>query len=124
MARFLQALLVDDQRLVVASNRGPLTFERDRAGRWEAKRGSGGLVTALADVGRLAPVTWLSAAMDQSDRDAARLLRGDDGVEADELNARVQEQLPGQDLRLVMREVPAEAWRQHYSVVANPFLWF
>ena len=29
-----------------------------------SQRGSGGLVTALAEVGRLAPVTWISAAMD------------------------------------------------------------
>src|SRR4051812_40035199 len=90
LARYLHTLLVGDQRLVVASNRGPLTFKRDRAGRWQARRGSGGLVTALAEVGRLAPVTWISAAMDQADRDAAALLRGEDGREGEELGAQVQ----------------------------------
>src|SRR6476661_10461176 len=77
----------------------------------DLRRGSGGLVTALAEVGRLAPVTWISAAMDQTDRDAARLLRGEDGQEREQLQERVAEQLPGQDLRLVMRELPAEARR-------------
>ena len=107
-----------------ASNRGPLTFRQSRAGDWHAKRGSGGLVTALAEVGRLAPVTWVSAAMDPADRDAARLLAGRNGPQRAELLARIEEQLPGQDLRLVMREIPAEAWKQHYATVANPFLWF
>ena len=39
-------------------------------------------------------------------------------------SARIDEQLPGQDLRLDMREIPADAWHGHYAVVANPFLWF
>ena len=124
LAHYLRILLHDEQRLVVASNRGPLTFKHSRGGAWHAGRGSGGLVTALAELGRLAPVTWVSAAMEQADRDAARLLDRGDGRERDELLARIDEQLPGQDLRLVMRDMPADAWQQHYGVVANPFLWF
>lgn len=124
LAHYLRILLHDEQRLVVASNRGPLTFKHSRGGAWHAGRGSGGLVTALAELGRLAPVTWVSAAMEQADRDAARLLAKGDGSERDELLARIDEQLPNQDLRLVMRDLPADAWKQHYSVVANPFLWF
>lgn len=124
MREYLDTLLPGDQRLIVASNRGPLTFRHGRSGEWQARRGSGGLVTALAEVGRLAPVTWVSAAMDQADRDAARVLDGDESRERDELGSRVQAQLPDQDLRLIMREFPADAWRQHYATVANPFLWF
>jgi trehalose 6-phosphate synthase len=124
LERFLQTLLVEDQRLVVASNRGPLTFSHDRKGQWQARRGSGGLVTALAEVGRLAPVTWISAAMDQADRDAARVIAGGVGREADDLGNRITEQLPGQDLKLVMRDLPADAFKQHYGTIANPFLWF
>jgi len=124
LAPYLETLLPGDQRLVVASNRGPLTFDRKRDGAWQAQRGSGGLVTALAELGRLAPLTWVSAAMDQTDRDAARLLGGEDGGQREELLARVEQLLPGQDLRLVMRDIPADAWRAHYGVIANPFLWF
>lgn len=124
MAHYLGMLLHGDQRLVIASNRGPLTFKRDRNGEWHARRGSGGLVTALAEIGRHAPVTWVSAAMDQADRDAARLLAGHKGQERVQLAAEIDRQLPGQDLRLVMRDLPAEAWKQHYGTVANPFLWF
>jgi trehalose 6-phosphate synthase len=133
---YLDTLLPSEQRLVVVSNRGPLSFRHSRSGEWRAARGSGGLVTALAEVGRLAPVTWISAAMDQADRDAAKLLGASEAAESDEsgrrggpaerdeLLARIGEQLPGQDLRLVMRALPADAWRAHYSTVANPFLWF
>ena len=124
LREYLDTLLPGDQRLIVASNRGPLTFRHGRSGEWQARRGSGGLVTALAEVGRLAPVTWVSAAMDQADRDAARVLEGEESPERVELGTRIRDQLPDQDLRLIMREFPAEAWRQHYGSVANPFLWF
>ena len=120
LAHYLRTLLPDEQRLVVASNRGPLTFKHDRSGAWRARRGSGGLVTALAEVGRLAPVTWVSAAMEPADRDAAGLLAAHDGAERSQLLAQIEEQLPGQDLRLSMRDLPADAWRKHYGVVANP----
>jgi trehalose 6-phosphate synthase len=76
MADYLRALIGTDERLVVVSNRGPLSFARTRAGEWSVQRGSGGLVTALAEVGRLAPVTWISAAMDAPDRRAAAALSG------------------------------------------------
>lgn len=123
LKRYLNTLLADSQRLIVASNRGPLTFGHDRDGAWHAKRGSGGLVTALAEVGRLAPVTWVSAAMDQADRDVARELRAGNG-QREQVLAQIQQQMPGQDLELVMRDVPADAWRAHYGVISNPFLWF
>ncbi len=124
LEEFLGALLADDQRLIVASNRGPLTFRKSKTSGWRARRGSGGLVTALAEVGRLAPVTWISAAMDQTDRDAAEVLAGRGSPERRELVAAIEQQLPGQDLKLVMRSIPTDSWRAHYGVVANPFLWF
>jgi trehalose 6-phosphate synthase len=124
MAEYLHALIGTDERLVVVSNRGPLSFGRSRAGEWQVQRGSGGLVTALAEVGRLAPVTWISTAMDAADRRAAETLNGRDKREKEALLERIETQLPGQDLRLDMREVPAEAWEAHYGKIANPFLWF
>jgi len=109
---------------MVVSNRGPLTFSKTRSGEWRAKRGSGGLVTALAEVGRLAPITWISAALDQADREAGKLLRGRNGRSRTEIQAKIDEQLPGQDLRLDLRDISPDAWHAHYAVVANPFLWF
>ncbi len=81
-------------------------------------------MTALAEVGRLAPVTWISAAMDAADRQVAEVLRGPRNAEQRQILAVIDEQLPDQDLRLDMREIRSEAWHGHYAVVANPFLWF
>jgi trehalose 6-phosphate synthase len=125
VADHLRVLLAGDSRLNVVSNRGPLVFRQQRGGDWSVQRGSGGLVTALAELGRLAPVTWVSAAMDAADRDAAALLGGDGSRQRRaELERKIGDVLPGQDLRLVMESIPADAWHAHYSRVANPFLWF
>ena len=124
LRQHLETLLGADERLVVVSNRGPLTFRHGRNGNWRAQRGSGGLVTALAEVGRLAPVTWISGAMDAGDREASALLAARDGPERRALSEAIEQQMPGQDLRLDIRDLPADAWQAHYATVANPFLWF
>jgi trehalose 6-phosphate synthase len=123
LREYLNTLLGDNGRLTVVSNRGPLPFRHTRAG-WRARRGSGGLVTALAEVGRIAPVTWISGAMDSGDRAAARILRGRGNGERAALSREIEGQLPQQNLRLDMRELPADAWQKHYGTIANPFLWF
>ena len=72
----LEELLGRDGRLVVVSNRGPVTFQHDPdapAG-LTAARGPGGLVTALAELGRHAPVTWVATALTDADRDVAGVL--------------------------------------------------
>jgi trehalose 6-phosphate synthase len=124
LADYLATLLGRDGRLIIVSNRGPLNFKRSRAGVWRAERGSGGLVTALAEIGRLAPISWISATFDAGGRDAARLLGGRDGPKRRELLEQIEAQLPNQDVELFMRNIPADAWSAHYSKVANPFLWF
>ena len=120
----LDTLLPDGERLVILSNRGPLSFERSGEDGWRASRGSGGLVTALAELGRLAPVSWVSAAMSDVDREAGRALLSATLAERAPVERVVQEQLPDQDLRLLLTDVPDDAYRAHYGVVSNPFLWF
>ena len=125
MADNLRTLIGPKERLVVVSNRGPLSIKHSKStGDWRVNRGSGGLVTALAEVGRLAPVTWISAALDTADREAAATLRSSEGPNQKALLDRIEEQMPGQDLKLDLREVPASAWQGHYSKISNPFLWF
>ena len=80
-------------------------------------------MTALAELGRLAPVSWVSAAMDSGDRAAARALAGPDG-EGAAVERLIAEQLPDQEIRLHLTEVPEEAYQAHYGTFANPFLWF
>ncbi len=105
--------LLGDRRLIIATNRGPVSFAATSDGSLRPRRGSGGLVTALGQVGRHVPVTWVAAAMSEGDRRAAsdlKLLRqaagGDDAV------------------RLRFATVERSVYEQAYNVIANPLLWF
>ncbi|OGN83751.1 MAG: hypothetical protein A2082_01870 [Chloroflexi bacterium GWC2_70_10] len=59
-------------RDLLISNRAPIAFI-DHAGSLRASRGAGGVVTALRDLVRLAPVTWLASATSTADLRAARM---------------------------------------------------
>ncbi|MBI2238510.1 MAG: trehalose-6-phosphate synthase, partial [Actinobacteria bacterium] len=58
-----------DAPLIVAANRGPVTFERNAEGELEPQRGAGGLVTALVGVLQEAEGLWVAAAMSEGDRE-------------------------------------------------------
>jgi trehalose 6-phosphate synthase len=135
-AALLAELLGDDGRLFVVSNRGPLTFSLDpQAPRGlSCARGSGGLVTALGELGRYAPVTWVAVAMTQGDRVAGPELRRMDRP-LDDLPKRARptarrvrslmsEAAPDQDLRLVYVPLDEGVLEPYYEIVSNPFLWF
>ncbi len=49
--------------MIIASNRGPVSFSRDENGEQTLERGSGGLVTALSGLASQIDVTWVSCAM-------------------------------------------------------------
>ncbi|MBA2264567.1 MAG: hypothetical protein H0W10_07890, partial [Chloroflexi bacterium] len=53
------AALLGDRRLIIATNRGPVSFATAADGSLRPRRGSGGLVTALGHVGRHVPITWV-----------------------------------------------------------------
>ena len=104
--------LLGDRRLIIATNRGPVTFGVAADGSLRPRRGSGGLVTALGQVGRHVPVTWVAAAMSEGDRRAAanpRLLRDATTDDA---------------IRLRFASVERPVFEAAYNVIANPFLWF
>src|SRR3990172_4450825 len=64
--------LLGDRRLVLVSNRGPVSYWQGEDGRWEAQRGTGGVVTALMGVTRFARTTWISGPATQGDLEIAR----------------------------------------------------
>ncbi len=132
-------------RLIVVSNRGPITFELepDAPAGLTGDRGPGGLVTALAELGRHLPVSWVAAALTPGDIVAAEALgrdvgharlrrrsggRSRVGVRDARIRARVdaliRERLPGQDLRLHLVVLPEEIFEPYYRRICNPFLWF
>ena len=104
----------DRRKLIVVSNRGPMSYYRENGGR-VARRGGGGLVTALRSLVSHHDVTWIASAMTDEDRAAAE----EAGGEAFDETAR--DGSPYR-LRLVRHDEAAYDW--YYNVVANPMLWF
>jgi trehalose 6-phosphate synthase len=94
--------VADRRSLIIASNRGPVTFDRGPDGERVVRRGGGGLVTALRGLLEHHDVTWIAAATTDEDR-----------VVAAEGSSEVA---------LVAPE-PA-VYHGYYNVVANPMLWF
>jgi trehalose 6-phosphate synthase len=103
------------RKLIVVSNRPPVTFGLGEDGNRVARRGGGGLVTALGSLVALHDVTWVASAMTDEDRAVA----DDAGGEAIEETAR--DGSPYR-LRLVAHDEAAYDW--FYNVVSNPTLWF
>ncbi|MGB8005331.1 MAG: hypothetical protein WCF27_13855, partial [Gaiellaceae bacterium] len=56
------------RKLIVVSNRGPVSYGRARDGTRTAKRGGGGLVTALRSLVQYHDVTWIASAITDEDR--------------------------------------------------------
>ena len=103
------------RKLIVVSNRGPVTFSRSGDRGRQAHRGGGGLVTALRSLVELHDVTWIASAMSEEDRAVAE----EAGHEAIPETARDGSTYR---LRLVAHDPSAYDW--FYNVVANPTLWF
>jgi trehalose 6-phosphate synthase len=103
------------RQLIVVSNRGPASFTRDEDGKRVARRGGGGLVTALRSLVSHHDVTWIASAMTDEDRAVAL----ESGGEAIEEEAR---EGSSYRLRLVAHDPVAYDW--YYNVVSNPTLWF
>jgi trehalose 6-phosphate synthase len=101
--------LAIESPLVVASNRGPVSFHRKDDGEFESQRGSGGLVTALAGVLFEADATWVAAALTDGDREIAR-------------DNRAIEVEPVGHMRFL--DVPADRYEGYYNGIANHILWF
>ncbi|MCL5109386.1 MAG: trehalose-6-phosphate synthase [Chloroflexi bacterium] len=106
--------LLQGRRLVLASNRGPLEYYWDEDGALQARRGSGGVVTALSALGHHAKLSWVASALTEADRLVGMgCLDGSVPGQGECLNARV---------RFVVS--PAEEYDLFYNVFANPVLWF
>ena len=103
------------RKLIVVSNRGPVTFATDESGRRVLGRGGGGLVTALRSLVNHQDVTWIASAMSPEDYDVAEEAGGE---------AIAQTALDGAPYRLRLVPHDPDAYDLYYNVVANPVLWF
>ncbi|WNZ10588.1 trehalose-6-phosphate synthase [Streptomyces sp. 11x1] len=91
-------------RILVASNRGPITYTEDESGALTAKRGGGGLVSGLSAIDPDAGAVWVCSALGDGDREAVRRGVGEPGVR--------------------MLDIPADVHHDAYNGVANSTLWF
>ncbi len=103
--------MVARRKLIVVSNRGPIGYATQDGTR-VARRGGGGLVTALAPLVSRHDVTWIASAISDEDRAVAAA-------------GTVDETAPdGSRYRLRLVAHKPSAYDLYYNVVANPALWF
>jgi trehalose 6-phosphate synthase len=102
---------VTDRRILVASNRGPVSFA-DEDGTLVPRRGPGGLVSALAPVVQETEGLWVASAMDESDRQKAS--------EGPRLDVRIDD--ARYRVRLLSHD--RETFDRFYNEVSNRLLWF
>ncbi|WP_329244635.1 alpha,alpha-trehalose-phosphate synthase (UDP-forming) [Streptomyces canus] len=91
-------------QVLVASNRGPVSYEVREDGSLRPKRGGGGLVSGLSAIGPEAGALWVCSALSDGDREAVRQGVGEDGVR--------------------MLAIPADVHADAYNGIANSVLWF
>jgi trehalose 6-phosphate synthase len=108
--------MTDDPRqpVLVASNRGPVSFGFAGDGSLTARRGGGGMVSGLmsglAAVAADDEVLWLCTALSDADREAAR--KGERGA-GEPADAPVR-----------MLDIPRDVFEAAYNGIANSVLWF
>ena len=98
---------MDGSRLVIVANRGPVSFSRAESGELVSRRGGGGLVASLAPLVEGTGATWVGAAMNDADREAAS-----GGI------------IETAGLRFRCLDIDPATYRMAYDVVANSALWF
>lgn len=100
-----------ERRLIVASNRGPVSFVRGEDGGLEPRRGGGGLVTALTQALQASRGLWIASAMTAEDREA-----GGEPLEIPSGDG------PGIELRYLSFD--RRVYDAFYNGISNRVLWF
>jgi trehalose 6-phosphate synthase len=113
---------VMNQRVLVASNRGPVSYQFRADGSLAGLRGGGGMIAGvregLAALGPEADVTWICAALSDADRAAAAL------SDADPSAARANGAHAEGGIPVRMLDIPPDIFDRAYNHVANSALWF
>lgn len=104
----------DAGRLIFVTNRGPIEYNLGPDGTPQAKRGAGGVVSGLLCAASERPISWISVAMNEADRQVAQA-HADSAVAA-----------PAGLINLTSRlvYVPETTYHRYYDRVSNRMLWF
>lgn len=112
----LIASTLNERPLIVASNRGPVTFTAQGGG-FSARQGSGGLVTAVSAVLQEHQAIWIAAAMTEGDRQRA-------AIAEQQGEALITPEGSGSRFKLRFVVPDPGAYHMYYNVISNPLLWF
>ncbi|HET6360358.1 trehalose-6-phosphate synthase [Streptomyces sp.] len=91
-------------QVLVASNRGPVTYTRQQDGSLDARRGGGGVVSGLSAIDSESDSVWVCAALGDGDREAVQRGVAEPGVR--------------------MLDIDAGVFADAYNGIANSVLWF
>lgn len=105
---------MSEAQVLVASNRGPVSFSLAESGTLSMRRGGGGLVSGLAGVAGDTDVLWICAALSDADRIAVR--NSPDG--------RLDQTEHDTGGQARMLDIPVATFERAYNAVANSTLWF
>jgi trehalose 6-phosphate synthase len=100
--------------VVIASNRGPISFRRLDDGSVASSRGGGGLVSGMAGLGSDGNVLWVCAALSGTDRDVA-------GAAPDHRIDRAGYDTGGP---VAMLPIDPDTVDRAYNTIANTTLWY
>src|SRR4051794_36502654 len=101
--------------VLVASNRGPVSFSLEDDGTLSVSRGGGGLVSGLSTAGQGTGAVWVCSALGEADRTATRAAP----------SGRLD--LAGHDtggLAVRMLDIDPGTFARAYNAIANSTLWF
>jgi trehalose 6-phosphate synthase len=101
--------------VLVASNRGPVSFSVEDDGSLSVRRGGGGLVSGLSAIGESA--VWVCAALGEGDRTAARRAPGGRLDRLPEAAEALQQAVH-------MLDIDPGTFARAYNGIANSALWF
>ncbi|WP_105975178.1 alpha,alpha-trehalose-phosphate synthase (UDP-forming) [Streptomyces geranii] len=101
-------------QVLVASNRGPVSYEVREDGSLAARRGGGGLVSGLSAIGPDAGSLWVCSALSDGDREAVRRSHGGRRLSVDATG--------GQHVRML--DIDETVHSDAYNGIANSVLWF
>ena len=111
-----------NQRVLVASNRGPVSYQFGADGSLTGHRGGGGMIAGVTDglaaLGPETSVTWICAALSDADRAVAR---SRDTGPRDEGRC---EEGPRAGIPVRMLDIAPDTFDRAYNRVANSALWF
>ena len=106
--------LLSKQRLILASNRGPMEYHAQADGQLQPRRGSGGVVTALSGLTNHVDFTWIASAMGEGDRRVAEEHQG----------RAIPSPLPGQHVSIRYVSTSRRVYHKYYNIICNPLLWY